>query len=197
MNLNEIRLEDLDLSNIGAWPMAAKGVLVGTAFVLVVVGIWYFDISPQRKEWRAGQAKETELRNTYEGKQQRAANLPILKKQLAQMKESFSGLLRQLPDEAEIASLLTEISQSGLAVGLEFELFKPLAENEVEFYAELPIEIRVLGDYHQFGTFVSDISALPRLVTTHDIQINASQGPAASLKMAMVAKTYRARAKEE
>ncbi|MCK5433300.1 MAG: type 4a pilus biogenesis protein PilO, partial [Gammaproteobacteria bacterium] len=141
--------------------------------------------------------EEVTLRETFEKKQKKAANLKALKEQLAEMKQSFGDMIRQLPDKTEVAGLIVDISQTGLAAGLEFELFKPGAEKPAEFYSELPISIRVVGEYHQFGEFVSGIATLPRIVTTHDISISSSGGTSGSLVMNATAKTYRALEEEE
>ncbi|MCB1849585.1 MAG: type 4a pilus biogenesis protein PilO, partial [Gammaproteobacteria bacterium] len=122
-------------------------------------------------------------------KQAKAVNLEKYEKQLEEMKQSFGAMLRQLPDKTEVAELLVDVSQTGLASGLEFELFDPLGENRKEFYAELPIKIKVLGNYHQFGNFISGLATLPRIVTIHDIEI--TQGKDKRLQMEAVAKTYR------
>ena len=134
------------------------------------------------------ETQETEKRQIFEGKQRKAANLEPLRQQLEEMKQSFGAMLRQLPNQAEIDALLVDISQTGLASGLEFELFKPGKETQAEFYAEKPIQIRVRGRYHEFGEFVSGVAALPRIVTQHNISV----GPSGSeLLMEATAKTYR------
>jgi type IV pilus assembly protein PilO len=135
--------------------------------------------------------KESELRQTFEVKAKKAANLAAYEQQLSEMKESFGAMLRQLPNKTEVADLLVDISQTGLASGLEFELFKPQAEVPKEFYAELPISIRVKGTYHEFGNFVSGVAALPRIVTVHDINIEPDKDQDGELTMDILAKTYR------
>ena len=132
--------------------------------------------------------EEKEKKEVFEGKQRKAANLEPLREQLEEMKQSFGAMLRQLPNQAEIDALLVDISQTGLASGLEFELFKPGAETQAEFYAEKPIKIRVRGRYHEFGEFVSGVAALPRIVTQHDIEITPAKN---DLVMDATAKTYR------
>jgi type IV pilus assembly protein PilO len=139
------------------------------------------------------------LRQTLDTKQRKAANLEALKVQLAEMKQSFGDMIRQLPDKTEVAGLIVDISQTGLAAGLTFELFKPGKEKPAEFYSELPISIRVVGEYHQFGEFVSGIATLPRIVTTHNINISraAATKSKGSLVMTATAKTYRALDEDE
>jgi type IV pilus assembly protein PilO len=187
MNLSE--LNNLDIKNIANWPLAARVFVVAAVFVGVLgLGYW-LDIKDQRASLEKAEAKETELRRTFEVKAKKAANLSAYEQQLAEMKESFGAMLRQLPNKTEVAELLVDISQTGLASGLEFELFKPQAEVPKEFYAELPISIRVKGNYHEFGNFISGVAALPRIVTVHDINIEPSKD--GELTMDILAKTYR------
>lgn len=191
MNLSDIN--DLDFNNIGSWPTVARAVLIGIVFVAVLgLGYW-FDTQNQLDELRRAQTHETELKHVFETKAAKAANLKAYQAQLKDMRHSFGAMLRQLPNKTEVADLLVDISQTGLASGLHFELFKPEAEVPKDFYAELPISIRVRGDYHEFGAFVSGVAALPRIVTIHDIRITpakdkSGQGP---LVMQLTAKTYR------
>jgi len=194
MTLQE--LNELDFSNIGEWPLPIKLFLI----LLVCGGIgvaWYFlNIEDQYKQLERVQKVETELRAEFEQKQSRAANLDAYRKQLAEMRESFGAMIRQLPNKTEVADLLVDVSQAGLAAGLQFELFQP--ENEIprEFYAELPIKLRVTGTYHEFGDFVSGLASLPRIVTIHNIVIkpaSRSRGQEGNgqLVLQAVAKTYR------
>ena len=136
------------------------------------------------------QKEEGALRSEFLVKQDKVLNLEIYKKQLEEMKHDFAEMLRQLPDKSEIADLLVDVSQTGLAAGLEFELFQPLSELEKDFYVELPIKIKVVGDYHEFGDFVSGLAALPRIITMHDIKITKT-GKRADLLLETTAKTYR------
>lgn len=189
MNLSE--LNDLDLSNIAGWPLPARAALIGIIFVTVLAVGYYLDIKDQQASLQKTEATESELRSTFEVKAKKATNLEAYQQQLAEMQESFGAMLRQLPDKTEVADLLVDISQSGLASGLEFELFKPQNEVPKEFYAELPIKIRVKGDYHEFGAFVSSIAALPRIVTVHDINIVPGKEKDDNLTMELLAKTYR------
>lgn len=194
MDLSE--LNELDLSNIANWPLPARVFVIALVFVGVLAAGYWLDIKDQRVQLEKSEQKEVQLRTTFENRARKAANLEAYEQQLAEMRESFGAMLRQLPNKTEVAELLVDISQTGLAAGLEFELFKPQAEVPKEFYAELPISIRVKGDYHEFGEFVSGIAALPRIVTVHDVNIteNKEEG---KLTMDILAKTYRYLDEEE
>jgi type IV pilus assembly protein PilO len=193
MNLSD--LNELDLSNVASWPLPARVVVIGIIFVAVLAAGYWFDIKDQGLRLEKAEQQETELRQTFEFKAKKAANLAAYEQQLEEMRESFGAMLRQLPNKTEVAELLVDISQTGLASGLEFELFKPQNEIPQEFYAELPISIRVKGDYHEFGNFVSGVAALPRIVTVHDVDI--TQGKDGELTMDLLAKTYRYMDEEE
>jgi type IV pilus assembly protein PilO len=190
-------LNDLDLSNIGIWPTPIKLVMVLVACILVGVGGYYLDTDSQLKRLGSVQKKEVQLRQDFEAKQAKAANLEAYRKQLDEMKQSFGAMLRQLPNKTEVAELLVDVSQTGLASGLEFELFKPLGEVPREFYAELPIQIKVTGRYHEFGNFISGLAALPRIVTIHDIKISENSKEKSGLLLEATAKTYRYLDEEE
>ncbi len=194
MDLSE--LNELDLSNIANWPLPARVFVIALVFAGVLAAGYWLDIKDQRTQLEKSERKEVQLRTTFENRARKAANLEAYEQQLAEMRESFGAMLRQLPNKTEVAELLVDISQTGLAAGLEFELFKPQAEVPKEFYAELPISIRVKGDYHEFGEFVSGIAALPRIVTVHDVNIteNKEEG---KLTMDILAKTYRYLDEEE
>lgn len=182
-------INNLDFSNIGELPGAIKLVLVIVLCGAVGTGWYFYDIQPQYDELATVAANETELKTRFEIKQAKAVNLENYKKQLQEMKESFGAMLRQLPNKTQVADLLVDVSQTGLAAGLEFELFQPQGEIPKEFYAELPIKIRVVGQYHEFGEFVSGLAALPRIVTIHDVHIVPQKG--GGLVMDATAKTYR------
>lgn len=191
------QLNELDFSNIGDWPVVAKAILV--LFLCgVLAGGWYWLVSlDQLDSINYAQTRETELRTTFESKQRLAANLATHREQLAQMEEYLSDLMRQLPGSAEIAALLVDVTQTGLGVGLEFQLFQPTAEISKGFYAELPIQVEVKGSYHELGRFVSGLAALPRIVTVHDVVITTldkdPRGTAvkSQLNMRALVKTYR------
>ncbi|NIR28551.1 MAG: type 4a pilus biogenesis protein PilO [Gammaproteobacteria bacterium] len=193
-------LKKLDLNNVGNAPVPIKfGIILIVSMSVLLAGYW-FDTKDQVAALQKVQEKETELKQTFEAKQRRAANLEPLKEQLRQMKQSFGALLRLLPNRTEIEGLLVDISQAGLGAGLEFELFRPEEEKPAEFYAIQPITIRVAGTYHEFGEFISAVAALPRIVTQHDISItprkDAKKGTT-ELVMDMTAKTYRYLEEEE
>jgi type IV pilus assembly protein PilO len=189
-----LELDQLDLANVARWPAAARAVVI--LFLMggvIFLGYW-FHTKDQLLELEKVEQQETDLRVIFEKKAQQAANLEAYEKQLEEMRESFGAMLRQLPNKTEVADLLVDVSQTGLASGLEFELFKPLQENPREFYAELPISIRVIGDYHEFGDFVSGVAALPRIVTLHNVNISRVGN---MLAMDLTAKTYRYLESEE
>jgi type IV pilus assembly protein PilO len=195
MDLNQ--LSDLDFSDIGNWPVVAKAVIV--VFLCgVVAGGWYWFVTlDQLDNLTRVEARETELKASFEAKQRLAANLEIHREQLVQIEEFLTDLLRQLPGSAEIAALLVDVSQTGLAAGLEFDLFRPAGEVSKSFYAELPIQVEVTGTYHDLGRFASGLAALSRIVTVHDVVITSLdrsvRGAAAASKLRMQAtvKTYR------
>jgi len=189
--------KNLDPNDMGSWPALAQGIVLLFLFALIVAGGWYFDTRNQMEELARAQAKESELLETLEHKQYKAANLEVLKKHMEVMKETFGDLLQSLPNKSEVADLLVEISQQGLGAGLEFELFKPRGEQPTDFYVELPIQIRVVGDYHQFGEFISGVADLARIVTLHDIHISKRGGKDKKLVMELTAKTYRYLDEEE
>jgi type IV pilus assembly protein PilO len=157
--------------------------------VLLFAGYW-FDTRDQLAELDRHERKEKQLKDTFKAKVNKAANLEAYKQQMVEMEQSFGAMLKQLPSRTEVAELLVDISQTGLASGLEFELFKPQGEVPLEFYAELPIQLRVIGEYHEFGNFVSGVAALPRIVTLHDFSISP-QKEGGKLVMEAKAKTYR------
>jgi len=195
-------LNNLELSNIGVWPAPAKVILTLLLCVLLGVGWYYLDTEDQIIALEKVEKQELKLRTEFEDKQRKAANLDAYKKQLKEMRQSFNAMLQQLPNKAEVADLLVDVSQTGLAAGLEFELFDPTGEVPREFYAEFPINIKVLGGYHEFGEFISGLAALPRIVTIHNVHIypqglergrrGAAPKPSpGKLVLQAVAKTYR------
>jgi len=198
MNLLE-ELRALDPRDPGRWPLAVRAGAVVVAFVAVTIGLIYFFVwSSQRPELQQRQAEEQALRQEFRTKHAKAVNLEIYKQQLKDIERSFGALLRQLPGKTEVPSLLVDISQTGLAAGLQEKLFQPEAEVKKDFYAEKPIKIRLTGSYHQFGEFVSGIAALPRIVTLDDIDIKPEGKDAYDqLSMDLTAKTYRYLDEEE
>ena len=198
MNLAE--LGNLDPAKIGSWPIPVRLLIFLGICVLLLAAGFYFDTKNQIAQLERDARKEVELRQEFETKQAKAANLEPLKTLMTQMKQSLGEQLRLLPNRTEIAGLLVEISQAGLASGLEFELFKPSKEQPAEFYAIQPIKITVTGSYHEFGAFVSAVAALQRIVTQHDITITprkGTDGSGGTLVMNTVAKTYRYMDEEE
>ena len=192
MNLLD-ELKSLDPKDPGRWPLAVRGFFVLLVLVICTALFSYMFVWTQdRPVLQKAEADELDLRSQFENKQQRAANLDAYKGQLAEMERTFGAMLRQLPGKTEVPNLLVDISQTGLAAGLQEKLFQPGGEQSKGFYAELPIRIRLVGSYHEFGTFVSGIAALPRIVTLHDIQITpASDKGYDNLTMDVTAKTYR------
>jgi type IV pilus assembly protein PilO len=187
MKLSE--LNELDFQDMGSWPLPAKAMAIALLCVLILFGGYWFDTKDQQAEIERLQQKERELKEDFKTNARKAANLELYKQQMADMQQSFGAMLKQLPSKTEVAELLVDISQTGLASGLEFELFQPTAEVPLEFYAELPIKLRVTGQYHEFGNFVSGVAALPRIVTLHDF--NIEPGKNGKLVMQATAKTYR------
>lgn len=196
MNLDE--LKNLDLQNIASASGPTKAIVVGFLCLLALgAGVW-FDAKPMYELLQQEEAKEAKLKQEFEKKQAQAAKLPLLKQQLAEMEASFGALLRQLPESTEVESLLVDISQTALASGLEIELFKPSPEIQKDFYAELPIQLKMTGTYHELATFVSGAAALPRIVTLHNITLSpkgkdskGDSGAGGDLVMDATAKTYR------
>jgi type IV pilus assembly protein PilO len=190
MNLEE--LKNLDPKNLGAWPIGVKAGALALILVAILVLGYFADWSGQWDELRTAQAKEEELKNTYKGKKALAVNLDAYKQRLAEIDRAFGTLLKQLPNRAEMDGLISDINQAGLGRGLQFELFRPAAgETMSEFYAELPITIRVIGNYHDLGGFASDIGKLSRIVLLQDIAITGGKEKDSPLTMDAVAKTYR------
>ncbi|MFZ1098507.1 MAG: type 4a pilus biogenesis protein PilO [Steroidobacteraceae bacterium] len=192
MNLWE-EIQALDPRDPGRWPLPIRAGAVGLAFVVLTAALVYFFVwSEQRPELQQHQAEEDTLRQEFKDKHSKAVNLEVYKQQLKDIERSFGALLRQLPGKTEVPSLLVDISQTGLAAGLQEKLFQPEAEERKDFYAEKPIKIRLTGSYHQFGEFVSGIAALPRIVTLDDINIKPDgKDSYDELSMELTAKTYR------
>jgi type IV pilus assembly protein PilO len=192
MNVVE-ELQSLDVNDVGRWPLAFRvaGIIIG--FVVVLgMGVYWFIIEDKAPQLQRAQEEEQTLRVSFENKQKKAANYDAYKAQLTQMEQSFGTMLRQLPGKTEIPSLIVDISQTGLAAGLQEKLFQPQAEIPKDFYAEKPIMISLSGGYHEIANFVSGIAALPRIVTLHDINITPdNQDTYDELTIQVTAKTYR------
>lgn len=184
-------INDLDLTNVARWPAAAKAVVILFLMGCVIFLGYWFHTKNQLLGLEDVEKMEQDLKVRFEKKAEQAINLEAYEKQLDEMRESFGAMLRQLPNKTEVADLLVDVSQTGLASGLEFEMFKPEAEVPREFYAELPISISVIGEYHEFGDFVSGVAALPRIVTLHNVSIRRTGENSNLLAMNLTAKTYR------
>ena len=194
----KIDLRNLDTSNPASWPMPVKLGACAILVLLIVGAVWYFVVMPQREQLDTLEKQEMTLRSEFEEKQGRAANLEPLKQQLAQMELMLQQMLRQLPSKNEMPDLIVDISQTALASGITNELFRPGRETAKEFYAEKPIQLRMVGTYHQFGAFVSGVASLPRVVimTMHDISLRPRGGDN-SLVLEGTVKTYRYLDEEE
>lgn len=192
MNVVE-ELRALDVNDIGRWPLAFRLGVIGIVFAVVVgLGIYWTIFESKAPQLKRAQGDEETLRVTFENKQRKAANYDAYKAQLSQMQQSFGTMLRQLPGKTEIPSLIVDISQTGLAAGLQEKLFEPQAEIPKDFYAEKPIKIRLSGGYHEIANFVSGIASLPRIVTLHNIIITPDDKDLYDrLSLEVTAKTYR------
>jgi type IV pilus assembly protein PilO len=194
------QIRELDPNDPGRWPLPFRLGAIGLIFLVAVIAMAYFLAwKPKKPLLDTARAEEQSLLTTLEGKAKKAANLDAYKAQLAEMEQSFGAMLRKLPNKTEVPNLLTDISQQGSAAGLDQKLFQPSAQINKDFYAELPIKMRLTGTFHAIGAFVSGIAALPRIVTLHDVEI----GPASKdtgtdqLQLDVTAKTYRYLDEEE
>ncbi len=188
MRLDEIRR--LNPREIASWPLIPKLATLFLLFLLLLGAGYWFVWQHQIGELDAAKKKEDELRTTFLEKKKKAINLDAYRKQLADIEQSFGALLKQLPNKSEMDALLTDINQAGLGRGLQFELFRPASQESMsDFYAELPITLKVSGNYHDMGAFASDVAQLPRIVTLNDLSISAAKD--GSLTMDAIAKTYR------
>lgn len=191
-----MKLEDfnqIDFNNAGSLPLPVKGVLLGVLLTLIVGAGYWFMWSPALEELEVAKQKELQLREVFLAKKRQAVNLDAYKQQMIDIEKTFGALLRQLPDKSKMDGLLTDINQAGLERGLEFELFKPGNETIADFYAEMPITLKVTGRYHDLGAFATDISKLSRIVTLNDLSIVSisKDGKDGKLVMDAIAKTYR------
>ncbi|UPG95059.1 type 4a pilus biogenesis protein PilO [Luteibacter aegosomatissinici] len=191
-------LRNLDRNNVGGWPKSIKIFFTGLVFVIVMAVGWYVEISSQQDELAGAESQEESLKSEFSQKQAKSANLEALEQQLAEMQDMLRQLLRQLPSKTEMPELLVDISQTALAAGLESDLFQPGPETPKDFYAEKPITLRMVGTYHQFGTFISGVASLPRVVilTLHDVSLKPKDedkkgGGSGQLVLQGTVKTYR------
>lgn len=192
-SLRKIDINDLDVNNLGSWPVPIK-VLTCVILLFAVLGLGYnFYLSDLQAQLEQQRTEEETLKQQFSDKAFQAANLEAYKSQMKEMEESFGALLRQLPSDTEVPGLLEDITRTGLGSGLEFTEIKLLPEAAQQFYIELPIQIAVVGGYHDLATFVSGVASLPRIVTLHDFEIKPAEGEAGStrLSMSILAKTYR------
>ena len=189
---------NLNPKDVGAWPLAPRiAVLVGLFLVVLFIGWWVW-WSEQLSTFELRQQEELKLRDDYVAKKSQAINLDLYVQQLNEIDRSFGALLKQLPGKAEVESLLVEVNQSGMGRGLQFELFKPRQEIVMDFYAELPIDVKLTGNYHDFGAFADDIGRLSRIVMLNNLAITPNtQAKDGSLVMNAVARTFRYLDEEE
>jgi type IV pilus assembly protein PilO len=200
MKLDLAELKNIDLNDYGKWPLPLKIIAITLLCVALIGAGFWFDTRVQLESLDVVRSKEGELKQIFRVKQAQASNLDAYKNQMEQMKRSFGTMLRQLPSKTEVDDLLQDVSQTGLKDGLQIDLFKPESEIPAEFYAELPITIKMTGEYHEFGKFVSDVASLPRIVTLHDFTISPvknTETKQESLMMQATAKTYRYLDEEE
>lgn len=191
-SLKKVDLADLDLNNLGSWPSPVKAIACVLLLVLSLVLGYNFYLSDLQVKLEQDRAEETTLKEQFSTKAFQAANLEAYKVQMKEMEESFGTLLRQLPSDTEVPGLLEDITRTGLGSGLEFEEIKLQPEVVQQFYIELPIQISVVGAYHDLATFVSGVASLPRIVTLHDFEIKpVDEGNVSKLHMNVLAKTYR------
>lgn len=195
-SLNEFDINDLDVNNAGIWPAPIKGIVILLVIGLILGGGYWFFIKDQYSRLEKVERTERELKQTYEQKAYQVANLEVFKAQMAEMKETFGALVRQLPSETEVPGLLEDITNTALGSGLSLKEVTLQPEQQRDFYAELPIDIRVSGSYHELASFVSSVASLPRIVTLHDLTIKPTGEDGEQLDMQVVARTYRYRAGE-
>ncbi|UVE18261.1 type 4a pilus biogenesis protein PilO [Pseudomonas sp. LS44] len=191
-SIRKIDLNDLDLNNLGSWPVPVKAIACVLLLVLVLALGYNFHLKDLEAQLDQQRAEEVTLKEQFSNKAFQAANLEAYKEQMKEMEVSFGALLRQLPSDTEVPGLLEDITRTGLGSGLEFEEIKLLPEAAQQFYIELPIQISVIGAYHDLATFVSGVASLPRIVTLHDFEIKpVSADSSTKLRMTILAKTYR------
>jgi type IV pilus assembly protein PilO len=193
MTLDDIRR--LNIREAGNWPLLPKIMILGVLFFLILLAGAFFDWRDQFEALDKAQDEEIKLREAYASKKAKAVNLDLYVQQLKEIEQSFGALLKQLPNKSEMDALLTDINQAGLGRGLQFELFRPATQERMaDFYAELPISVRITGNYHDMGAFASDVAQLPRIVTLNDVGIVNDKG---TLTMEATAKTFRYLDEEE
>jgi type IV pilus assembly protein PilO len=193
MTLDDFRR--LNFREVGKWPTAPKVIVLAVIVLFIVAMGAFFDWKDQWESLQTAQAEEAKLKDQFKDKKAKAINYDLYVAQLAEVEQSFGALVKQLPNKSEIDALLTDINQAGLGRGLQFDLFRPAPQERMaDFYAELPITIKITGNYHDIGAFASDVAALPRIVTLNDLAIANDKG---TLTMDAVAKTFRYLDEEE
>ncbi len=195
-SLNEFDINDLDVNNAGIWPAPIKAIVVLIVFGLILGGGYWFFVKDQYVRLAGVEKTELELREQYEQKAYKVANLEVFKNQMVEMQETFGALVKQLPSDTEVPGLLEDITNTALGSGLELREIKLQSEQRRDFYVELPINIQVSGTYHELASFVSSVASLPRIVTLHDFTIKPKSGESDRLDMQVLARTYRYRAGE-
>jgi type IV pilus assembly protein PilO len=191
-SLRQINLNDLDFNNVGSWPAAIKFIACLILLIAILALGYNFHLKDLQADLERRQGEEITLKDQFSAKAFQAANLEAYKEQMAEMEVSFGSMLKQLPSDTEVPGLLEDITRTGLGSGLEFEEIKLLPEAAQQFYIELPIQIKVVGSYHDLATFVSGVASLPRIVTLHDFELLPSAaGASSTLRMNILAKTYR------
>jgi type IV pilus assembly protein PilO len=193
MTLDDIR--QLNIREAGSWPLLPKAIVLSAIFLVIVAAGAFLDWKDQYDVLDVAKQEEVKLKEQYATKKAKAINFDLYVQQLKEIEQSFGALLKQLPNKSEMDALLTDINQAGLGRGLQFELFKPAAQERMaDFYAELPINIKIAGSYHDMGAFASDVAQLPRIVTLNDVAIANDKG---TLTMEAQAKTFRYLDEEE
>lgn len=195
--LNEFDLSDLDMENIGSWPMALKVIVLGLLYAAILIAGFYFHVEDLNKRLSVVEQEEQTLRQDFEKKAFEAANLEAYKAQLVEMEQRFGALVAQLPSETEVPGLLEDITDKGEMNGLSIKRIDLLSEQAQTFYIELPIAIEAVGSYHDLGAFISGMAGLPRIVTLHDFEITLDADAAPMLEMSILAKTYRYREEDD
>jgi type IV pilus assembly protein PilO len=187
--VNSFDINDIDWNNMGSWPLVGRIIFATIVFFSIIIGLYFIDIQGDSERFSRVVVEEETLRETFELKAFKVANLDAYKKQLAEIEESFGSLLRQLPRETEVPGLLEDITAAAVGASLEIKSIELKDEVQTEYYTELPIDIDVVGEYHDFGVFVSAVAGLGRIVTLHDFEVKGSEGNKLSLNI--TAKTYR------
>lgn len=195
-SLNEFDINDLDVNNAGIWPMPVKIIVVLILFGLILGGGYWFFIKDQYAQLDRVERQESDLRDEYESKAYQVANLDRFKEQMVEMEETFGALVKQLPSDTEVPGLLEDITNTAVGAGLALQEIELQAEQQRDFYIELPINIEVSGSYHELASFVSSVAGLPRIVTLHNFTIVPNSEESDRLQMQVEARTYRYRAGE-